>query len=173
VSELSKLPTFGKDGAVHVVVESPRGSTLKLKYEPELNVFSISRPLPLGMRYPFDWGFVPGTRAPDGDPVDAVIAWDASSYPGVMIPCRIIGVLEVEQDRRGNGGRERNDRVVGVPQQSPRDNWTTVFEMPERLRKELDFFFLEAVAFEGKNVSLLGWKGPEAGIALIRRSTGG
>jgi len=52
MSELSKLPTFGKDGAIHVVVESPRGSTLKFKYEPELGAFSISRPLPLACAIP-------------------------------------------------------------------------------------------------------------------------
>jgi len=113
------------------------------------------------------WG-----RAQDGDPVDALIAWEASSYPGVVIPCRIIGVLEVEQGRKGGAGRERNDRVIAVPQQSRRDTWTTVFELPERVRQELDSFFLAAVAFEEKNASLLGWAGPEAGIALIRRSTG-
>ncbi len=104
--------------------------------------------------------------------MDALIAWEASSYPGVVIPCRIIGVLEVEQGRKGGAGRERNDRVIAVPQQSRRDTWTTVFELPERVRQELDSFFLAAVAFEEKNASLLGWAGPEAGIALIRRLTG-
>jgi inorganic pyrophosphatase len=171
--DLSRIPTFAKDGAVHVVVESPRGSTLKLKYDPELRAFGISRPLPLGLTYPFDWGFVPGTQAPDGDPVDALIAWHLSSYPGVVIRCRIIGVLEVEQDRKRGSGRERNDRVIGVPLQSPRDPLSSVLDLPQRVREELERFFIEAVAFEGKNIALLGWAGPEAGSALIRRSTSG
>ena len=81
-------------------------------------------------------------------------------------------MLEIEQDRKGKAGRERNDRVIGAPQQSRRDTWTTVFELPERLRRELGSFFLAAAAFEEKHASLLGWAGPEAGIELVRRSTG-
>ena len=56
-----------------------------------------------------------------GLPVDALIISEASSYPGVVIPCRIAGVLEVEQNRKGGGGRERNDRVIAVPEVSPRN----------------------------------------------------
>ena len=61
--------------------------------------------------------------------------------------------------------------MIAIPQQSRRDTWTTVFELPERLRQELESFFLAAVAFEEKNASLLGWPGPDAGVALLRHST--
>lgn len=93
MTALDELPTFARAGVVHAVVESPRGSTLKLKYDPEIGAFVLSRPLPLGFCYPFDWGFIPRTRGSDGDPIDALILSDAPSYPGVVIPCRIAGVL--------------------------------------------------------------------------------
>lgn len=57
-ADLTRLPPRGKGGAFHVVVESPRGSTVNLKYEPRLGTFTLSRPLVRGMSYPFDWGFV-------------------------------------------------------------------------------------------------------------------
>lgn len=167
---LHELPTFGAEGAVYVVVESPRGSTLKLKYDPEFSTFRLSRPLPLGFRYPFDWGFIPRTRASDGDPVDALIISEASSYPGVVIPCRIAGVLEIEQDKKQGHGRERNDRVIAIPAVTPRSVAKSVFELPQRVRDELTHFFQQAVAFEGKNIVPLGWGGPESGSALIQRS---
>ncbi|MBZ4415505.1 inorganic diphosphatase [Myxococcus sp. RHSTA-1-4] len=71
-TDLTRLPLRGQQGSFHVVVESPRGSTVKLKYDTALQAFSISRPLTRGLRYPFDWGFIPSTKGPDGDPLDAM-----------------------------------------------------------------------------------------------------
>ena len=65
-----KLPTFDDDGNLNMVVETPRGSAVKLKYEPKAKVFIVSRSLVLGLIYPFDWGFIPGTKSEDGDPLD-------------------------------------------------------------------------------------------------------
>ena len=53
---LSDLPAFDDEGELRVIVESPKGSNIKLKYEPTLGVFRIKRGLPLGLAYPFDWG---------------------------------------------------------------------------------------------------------------------
>ena len=69
---------------VNVLVESPRGSTIKFEYDQTERVMTLSRPLPAGLVYPFDWGFIPGTRAADGDPLDAFILWDGASYPGIL-----------------------------------------------------------------------------------------
>jgi inorganic pyrophosphatase len=166
---LAAIPARAADGAVRVVVESPRGSTVKLKYEPELGVFGISRPLPVGLSYPFDWGFVPGTSGADGDPVDAMVVWDVASYPGVVIPCRMLGVIQVEQNQ--GKLRVRNDRILAAPFKAPRLVWRTAADMPERLREEISWFFAAVVALENKNISILGWEGPAAAEELIRRSS--
>ena len=98
------LPAFGTRDAIHVVIESPRGSTVKLKYDPNLEAFTLSRPLPEGLAYPYDWGFVPSTRMPDGDPLDAMVVWDRPSFPGVVLACRALGVLAVEQNSNSMRG---------------------------------------------------------------------
>jgi inorganic pyrophosphatase len=163
---LDRLPAR-TEGGFHVVVESPRGSTLKLKLDPELGCVVVSRPLPLGFVYPFDWGFVPSTRAPDGDPVDALVYWDVASFPGVVVRCRALGVLELEQDD-GEGGRARNDRLLAIPLVHPRGGeLRTVADVAERIREELALFFTSAVFFEPKNPKVLGWKGPQAAEALL------
>ena len=166
------LSAFGPDNSVHVVVESPRGSTVKLKYDANLNAFTLSRPLVEGLAYPFDWGFVPSTRAADGDPLDAMIIWDRATYPGVVIPCRLIGLLAVEQNsKRRPGTRERNDRVMAVPLNAPRYNaLREVRDVESRVRDELEAFFAASVAFEGKDLKILQWAGAAAAYDLVKAS---
>ena len=91
------LPASPADGVLNVVVESPAGATSKIKWEIELEAFALSRPLPLGMAYPHDWGFVPGTRAEDGDPVDALVLSEGTTYPGLVIPSLPLGVVRLER----------------------------------------------------------------------------
>jgi inorganic pyrophosphatase len=168
VPHLHKLDAFAENDVFHVVVESPRGSMVKLKWDPRLGVMSVSRPLNLGLSFPYDWGFVPSTEGPDGDPVDALVYWDVSSYPGVVIPCRAIGVVKVDQ--RGAGGeiRVRNDRIVAVPTQVRREHVSAPGDFPARIREELNQFFLAATALEGKDANILGWAGPAEALSLIR-----
>ncbi len=166
---LDEIPTFADDGkAFRVVVESPRGSSVKLKYDRELGAMTMSRPLPTGVMYPHDWGFVPGTSASDGDPVDAMIVSDGGTAPGVVVTCRPLGVLEVDQKKRTGDGRERNDRIIAVPQSARRfEQVRDVFALPEQVRNEIAAFFIQATAFEGKDVNVLGWQGPSQAITLI------
>src|SRR5689334_23155915 len=121
--DLNLLPTFADGDVFHVVIESPRGSSLKLKFDADLKAMSISRPLMLGVFFPFDWGFVPSTKGPDGDPLDAMLLWDVASYPGVVVPCRALGVLQVEQNRRNHDPSERirNDRIMALPIEARRE----------------------------------------------------
>jgi inorganic pyrophosphatase len=169
VADLLALPTFADDELVHVVVESPRGSTSKFKYEPELGVMTLARPLPLGLAYPHDWGFVPSTHAPDGDPLDAFIMWEGAGYPGVTMPCRPIGVLRVEQTNTESKRRERNDRLAVLPSKAPRwEAVQSVFDLHERVRLELEQFFTAVAAFEGKEIAILGWAGRSEAMDLVR-----
>lgn len=71
---LDQLPTWKEDGVLDVVVETTLGSAVKLKYDPELDAMTLSRPLPLGVTFTFEFGFVPSTCAEDGDPLHAAVA---------------------------------------------------------------------------------------------------
>ena len=169
--KLHLLPAFVRGTTFRVVVESPRGSAAKLKFDPALQVMTLSRPLTIGVTYPFDWGFIPGTAASDGDPLDAFLLWDTPTFPGEVIPCRALGLVNVDQRKPGGRGRERNDRVVAIPVKAPRfDHLRTVGDLPIRIRRELEAFFVQVTALEGKDVRILGWGGPEAVVRLIIRS---
>jgi inorganic pyrophosphatase len=102
MGDLQKLPVWDKNGDIHVVVETPRGSAAKLEFDPELGAFTLSKALILGLTYPYDWGFVPSTKGEDGDPIDVLVLHDAATSPGLVLKCKLIGVLEVTQKERGS-----------------------------------------------------------------------
>jgi len=165
--DLLRLPARGDDGVLHVVVETPAGSRAKLKYSPSLGTFVLSRPLALGVAYPFDWGFVPGTRAPDGDPVDALVVSDVETFPGVVVCCRPVAVLQVEQNSK-RGGRERNDRVIVEPVPTRRP----AIPLVDRVKRELEAFFVAATFGEDKALEIVGWGDASAADALVRDAAG-
>jgi inorganic pyrophosphatase len=82
-----KLPTWADSSHVHAVVETPRGSRAKLEFDPKLGAFTLAKPLLTGLTYPYDWGFIPSTKAEDGDPLDVLIIHDAATYPGLVLTC--------------------------------------------------------------------------------------
>jgi inorganic pyrophosphatase len=169
---LEHLPAFDDDGNILVVVEAPKGCAAKLQYDPELKAFVLGKPLPLGLTYPFDWGFVPGTEADDGDPVDALVLLDLPTFPGVVIPCRPVGVVQLEQNgkkkkQKKHRKRERNDRLVLVPSAMEREDRE---ELPERLRAEIQRFFLNTTFFTSKDAEVIGWGDAAEALALVKRS---
>jgi inorganic pyrophosphatase len=167
--QLDQLPAFVRGNVFRVVVESPRASSVKLKFDPEHGAMTLSRPLTLGVTFPFDWGFVPGTKVSDGDPLDAMLLWDTPSFPGVVIPCRALGLVKIDQRRKEGRGRERNDRILAIPVKAPRlDHLRTVRDLPARLRQELETFFFHVTALEDKDIRILGWAGTDAAVRTIR-----
>jgi inorganic pyrophosphatase len=168
---LAEIPAFADRETFHVVVESPRGSSLKLKYEPRWEAMSVSRPLPAGVVFPFDWGFIPSTEATDGDPLDAMLLWDVTSYPGLVLECRVVAVLQVDQNRTNHdrSSRIRNDRIMAIPTAARRERQIENLEdLPLRLREELEQFAAAATALEGKDVHVIGWEDSGAALTLIR-----
>ena len=81
MTDYAKLPTWADATHVHAVVETPRGSRVKLNFDPKLQVFMLRKSLMVGLTYPYDWGFIPSTCAEDGDPLDILIIHEAPTYP--------------------------------------------------------------------------------------------
>jgi inorganic pyrophosphatase len=169
--DLLKLPVRNDDGDVHVVVETTRGSAAKLEYNPDLEVFTLSKALILGLTYPYDWGFVPSTKGEDGDPIDALVLHDTATAPGLVLKCKIIGVLEVLQSEKGRKPI-RNDRLIAVPRDSHREKADKdARDLPTPMRQEIEKFFVATDELESKELKFLGWKGPKAGERLIDAAT--
>src|SRR5215470_12952404 len=152
MTNYAKLPTWADSEHVYAVVETPRGSHAKLEFDPKLGAFTLSKPLLAGLTYPYDWGFIPSTRADDGDPLDALIIHDAATYPGLLLACTPIGVLEVIQRQKGKKPL-RNDRLFLVPDCSPFEgDITDIRHLSERARGELQKFFEATGALQEKEL---------------------
>jgi inorganic pyrophosphatase len=161
------LPAFTEDGDVHVVVETPRGSRAKFAYDPKLETFALTKSLLTGLTYPHDWGFVPSTKADDGDPLDVMVVHDAATFPGLVVTCRVIGILQIEQKNKGKA--ERNDRLFAVPRRSHSEQAIKdVRDISRPVQDELEKFFIATDELEDKKLKILGWKGPKVAVQAIK-----
>ncbi|HMJ15013.1 MAG TPA: inorganic diphosphatase [Polyangiaceae bacterium] len=172
LANLLALPTWHSSGALQVVVESPRGSGVKLKYDPEASVFRVSRPLIYGLTYPYDWGFIPSTCAADGDPLDAMVLSSAASCPGAIWTCDPIGLVCVTQPGASGTERVRNDRVLAVPRKAARAaELRDASALSARERQELEQFFLSAVILDKPGVRIEGIEGAEAARRAVQTAS--
>jgi inorganic pyrophosphatase len=163
------LPAFTEDGDAYVVIETPRGSRAKLAYDPKLKTFTLSKSLLAGLTYPHDWGFVPSTKADDGDPIDIMVVHDAATFPGLVLTCRVIGILQIEQKSKGKA--ERNDRLFAVPRWSHSEQGLhDVRNLSKSIQEELEKFFIATDELEDKKLKIIGWKGPKAALKAIKEA---
>jgi inorganic pyrophosphatase len=136
VPNFFNLPPFTEDGDVHVVVETPRGSRAKFAFDPKLETFALSKSPLTGLTYPHDWGFVPSTKADDGDPLDIMVIHDAATFPGLVVTCRV--------EQKSKKKSERNDRLFAVPRRSHSERaLKDVADLSKPIREELEKFFVD------------------------------
>src|SRR5689334_3990623 len=99
---LLKLDAFDpKTGNLNVIVETSQGSRNKYKYDPERRLFKVHKLLPAGASFPFDFGFIPSTVGDDGDPLDVLVVMEEPAPAGILVPARLLGVIEAEQTEGG------------------------------------------------------------------------
>jgi inorganic pyrophosphatase len=154
---------------LRVVIETPKGSRNKFAFNPDERVFELKKVLPAGMAFPYDFGFVPSTEADDGDPVDVLVLMDEPAFPGCVLACRPIGVIEGEQGKKKD--KERNDRIVAV--QDDAHSWAdikTIDDLGSEFCRELEEFFVNYHRLSGKEYRVLDVKGPAAARKRVKSS---
>lgn len=162
-------PMNKKDDSLQVIIETPKGSRNKYAFDPKQEIFSLTKVLPAGMAFPYDFGFLPRTIAPDGDPIDVLLLMDEPAFPGCAIKARLIGIIEGEQV---DGKKAtRNDRLVAIAQANHiYANIKKLNDLPKHFLRELQDFFVDYHKLEDKQYRLLGCKGKEAAMTLIRKA---
>jgi len=161
--QLDPGPQFPE--VVRMVVEIPKNSVNKYEYDRVLGVFRLDRTLYSPMHYPGDYGFIPGTIAEDGDPLDVLVLTDGATFPGCLQNVRPIGVLEM-LDRSA-----LDTKIFAVPSGNPRYEQTyTLDQISTHSRVEIEHFFGVYKLLEDKKTKTMGWKGPQEARQAIRES---
>ena len=141
---------------VRMIVEIPKNSNNKYEYDTKLGVFRLDRTLYSPMHYPGDYGFICGTMAEDGDPVDVIVSADEATFTGCMVEVRPVGLLEMS-DEKGP-----DEKILAVPDRNPRyDQIHPVDQIFPHVRREVEHFFDIYKSLEGKHTEIHGWRGPK------------
>lgn len=155
---IKDLP-FGEVEKFNVVVEIPKGSQDKYEYDEELDVIKLDRVLYGSQRFPFNYGFVPQTRAEDGDHTDALILSTNPVVPGCVVTCRPIGFMGMVDSG------EVDNKILAVPVSDPRyADIMTLEDLPKHLLKEIKNFFETYKILQNKTVEIKGFEGKDRAV---------
>ncbi len=150
---------------VRMIVEIPKNCGNKYEYDAALGVFRLDRPLYSPMHYPGDYGFVPGTLAEDGDPLDVLTMVEDPSFTGCLIEVRPIGVLNMVDQG------QPDQKILAIPVRSPMyQGVATIHQLPPHARREIEHFFSIYKELESKRTEMRGWEEAQEAREVVRAS---
>ena len=154
---IDAIPT-GKNppDEINVIIEVPiGGEPIKYEMDKEAGALFVDRFLYTSMRYPGNYGFVPGTLSDDGDPIDVIVCNTRAIIPGAYMACRPVGVLVMEDEAGGD------EKVLAVPTTKLTrryENVKDINDVPEITREQIQHFFEHYKDLEpGKWVKVVRW----------------
>lgn len=158
--------------SIDVIIETPRGSKYKYKFDPETNRFRVKKLLPAGLAFPYDFGFIPDTKGDDGDPLDVLIFAEDPFLPGSIIECQIIGAIKAKQI--SDGATFRNDRIIAMPALTmEKDEEVALENFSKQKITELENFFSYYNKMEGKEFKSLGLSSAKETWNMIKEQYSG
>jgi inorganic pyrophosphatase len=154
--------SLGDEETLHCLVEVPKGSRNKYAWDDRLQAIKLERFLFSSVHYPTDYGFIEGTLSEKGSALDAMVCVSAPTFPGIVIPVKVIGVFRTK-DEAG-----QDDKLLCVPGEDP--NWNfmeTLDDLPKTLRTEIEHFWSIYKEPEGKPVEIQGWEDRDVAFEVI------
>ena len=118
--------------------------------------------------FPFNFGFIPGTKADDGDPLDILILNEEPLFSGCLVKARLIGVIKAEQTEEGK--TTRNDRLIGLAIGKQAPSSLEGIGLDRRTLSEIESFFVSYNRLSGKKFKVLGKSGPKRALGMVRKS---
>lgn len=166
----SKLKSFWENTElINVIIETPKASPFKVKFDEQSEVFRVHKAMPLGTVFPFNFGFVPFTKGGDGDPLDVLLLSDFPLPVGSVVVAELIAVLEgVQQDRTE---KQRNDRLIAIPiELSSRKPMLPVIEFGSVTKEAVEQFFVKYNELQGRVFSPICYAEADQAIRLVQKA---
>jgi inorganic pyrophosphatase len=154
---LNLVPS-GKDlpDDFNVIIEIPmQGDPVKYEVDKDSGAIFVDRFMGTSMQYPTNYGYIPHTLSDDGDPVDVLVLTPVPLLPGVVVRCRPLGVLLMEDE----AGLDAKVLAVPIPKVCGLyGNFKTYKDVSEwRLNMIAHFFEHYKDLDKGKWVKINGW----------------
>lgn len=152
---------------IKVLIEIPQGSRVKYELDEETGAMMVDRLMPTAMGYPVNYGLIEDTKGEDGDALDALVFISEPIVPGVTIECKIIGMLEME-DEEGI-----DHKLICVPAKTKIDPicgaWESLADIPTANKTQIKHFFEHYKDLEeGKWVKLNDWQDAVAAQEVLQ-----
>jgi inorganic pyrophosphatase len=169
---LSDTATFDEgSGDLRIVIETPKGSRNKYRYEPDCDCLELSTVLPEGMSFPYDFGFVPSTIGQDGDPLDVLILMDDPVVPGCVIRARLVGAIKARQRDKDKNQWVRNDRLIAVACHAhTHQDAKSIKDLRPHLPEEIIAFFIHYNEVRGREFEPLDLCGPRKAMKIVKEA---
>jgi inorganic pyrophosphatase len=150
------------DGIVEVTVEIPSGSQHKYEYDHRRGRFVLDRVLYSSVHYPADYGFIEGSLAEDGDPLDVLVVISHPTFPGCVVRARPVGVLDMA-DEKGH-----DHKILAIAHDDPRyDGVRRLEDLGEHRLLEIVNFFETYKTLERRPTDVRGWLGVDDAWRII------
>jgi inorganic pyrophosphatase len=154
---------------IHVIVEIPLGGApVKYEIDKTSGALFVDRFLHTAMFYPGNYGFIPNTLSPDGDPCDVLVVSQVPVVPGAVVRCRPVGALLMEDE----GGRD--EKIIAVPVDASAPFYARVRnyrDLPPIMCEQIAHFFQHYKDLEkGKWVTIVKWLDVKGAERLVREA---
>ena len=147
---------------IEVLIEIPKGNRNKYEYDHDRHLIRLDRRLFSSTTCPADYGFIPGTLAEDGDPLDALVLLEDPTFPGCLVRARPVGVFWMEDEKGPDA------KIICLPDRDPLwDKVRDVQEIPAPLLAEIEHFFDVYKMLEKKKTSTSGYEGKQIALKEI------
>lgn len=156
---------YGSLEEFNVIVEIPQGSQDKYEYREDLDLIELDRVLFTAQRYPCNYGFIPQTRAEDGDHSDVLLFSTNPFFHGAMVKARAIGFMKMDDSG------EVDDKILAVPVHDARfAHVKSLEDLPDHSPKEIANFFETYKLLQNKEVKVTGFEPKEKALEYIQKT---